>query len=556
MQAQYNEDQNTDTIDILKYLVLLWHWAWLIVIIVLITAGGAYFGSKLIHPTYQAQTTILVDIAPTNNSIDYNTVLMNSQLTQTYSQMLTKTPMLDLVATRLNLSKVDPKSIIAKPVANTQLISIFAESTNPKLAADVANTLVAVFSDHLQSLQKTRYSEAEQSLQTQIVEVENNIKAANDQLSITTDTVERDRLQTSIANYNQTYASLVQSYDQIRLTEAQTSSDIIQIEPATIPIAPVRPKILLNVAAAVLISLVLAVGIVVGADLLNDTVKTPEEIKNKLGLPVLGVISHYHNNNEGAVTEHQPLSPIAEAYRILRTNLKYAIAGTNKPLKTLLVTSALPREGKTDVLVNLGIVLAQNRMRVLLIDADLRRPALHRRLGLDNLIGLCQIFVHPELGIDYSFQPTSVTGLSVITSGDTPPNPSELLSSQCMESILEELKSNYDIILIDTPPILPVTDAAAMLPFVDGVLMVVKPGSTNLATLRRVVEQFYQDDSKLLGVVLNDINLRNSSYGYYYKHYKYDTDHRYPENSKRRMDKISAPKKIYYRITRKKDLLE
>ncbi|MFZ0535006.1 MAG: polysaccharide biosynthesis tyrosine autokinase [Anaerolineales bacterium] len=554
MQSPVIEEQKSESIDLVKYLVLLWHWAWLIALAVVIAAGGAYFVSKLTPPVYQARTTVLVDMTSSNSSNDYGFVLLNSQLTQTYSQMMTKSSVLDEVATRLGLVKVNPKAITANPLTNTQLINIFAESTNPKLAADIANTLVTVFSEQVQSLQTTRYSASEQSLKAQMTDIDNKLKIANNQLSTTTDRAEAVRLETTIANYTQTYASLLQSYEQVRLAETQTLSSIVQIEPAVIPDGPIRPRTLMNVAVAGLVSMLLTSGLIIGVDLVNDTVKTPDEIAKKLGLPVLGIISHYKRNEGVPVTESQPLSPVSEAFRTLRTNVKYAGAGIDKALDSIMIISAMPSEGKTEVLVNLGVVLAQNGLRVLLIDADLRRPALHHRLGLDNLVGLSQTFVHPELGMDYSLQPTRVNGLSAITSGDSPPNPSELLGSQYMGSILNVLKKEYDILLIDTPPALAVTDAAAMLPYVDGVLLVVKPGSTHLAPLRSLVDQFRKSDGKLLGVVLNDINPRSSSYGYYYRQYKSDNHYYNKDDSRNKAIISSNPHKWMNRIGAVKDL--
>ncbi len=541
MQVSMNEDRNTDSIDLVKYLLLLWHWAWVIVLAFAIAGIATYFISRLIPPVYQAKTTVLVDMAPSNKIIDYSSLQLSSQLTQTYSQMITKSPVLEEVAKRLGMVEVDPKTISAKPVASTQLITILTESTNPQQAADIANMMVTVFADQVQSLQATRFSASEESLQSQMTDIQTKIKEANDQLAITTDATEKDRLETMIANYSQTYSGLLQSFEQVRLSEAQTVSSIVQIEPAVVPNVPIKPRVLLNVAIATLLTAVLACGAVIGVDMLNDTIKTPEEIANKIGLPVLGAISHHSRDDGAPITESQPLSPISEAFRALRTNVKYAGAGLEKPLRSILVTSAQPGEGKTEILVNLGIVLAQNKTRVLLMDADLRRPALHRRLELDNLIGLSQIFVHPELGMSYSFQPTRINGLSAITSGDTPPNPSELLGSQQMGSIMQELKDTYDIILVDTPPALAVTDAAVLLPYIDGVLLVIKPGVTNLAAIQRLVGQFRQLNAYILGVVLNDINLANSSYGYYYKHYKYYND--YKDDGKRH-----AKKKDHHRV--------
>jgi succinoglycan biosynthesis transport protein ExoP len=533
MQVPRYEDQDPESLNLIKYMLLLWHWAWTIVLIVIIAGVAAYFISNLIPPVYQGETTVLVDMASSNASVDYGLVLLNSQLTQTYSQMMTKSPVLDEVATQLGLIEINPKTISAKPISNTQLIIILSESKDPKLAADIANMIVSVFTDQVSALQSTRYSESEINLQSQMTDIENKLATANDQLAATTNTAEKDRLDTMIANYSQTYASLLQSYEQVRLAEAQTRSSIVQIEPAAIPDEPVRPNKLLNIAVAAIVSGIIACGVVVGVDLLNDTVKTPEEISEKLGLSVLGVITHHSRGEDIPITEAQPLSPISEAFRTLRTNVKYAGAGLENPLRSIMITSAMAGEGKTEVLVNLGIVLAQNRYRVLLMDADLRRPTLHRRLGLDNLVGLSQIFVHPELGMSYSLQPTRITGLTALTSGDTPPNPSELLGSLLMGSILEELKNTYDILLIDTPPALAVTDSAVLAPYVEGVLLVIKPGNTNMATLRRVVNQFHQINANLLGVVLNDINLRSTSYGYFYKHYKYYNNYANQDGTKK-----------------------
>ena len=544
MQVPRYEDQKTDSIDLVKYLLLLWHWAWAILLTVIIAGVAAYFISDVIPPVYQGKTTVLVDMASSNASVDYGLVLLNSQLTQTYSQMMIKSPVLDEVAAELGIPEINPKTISAKPVSNTQLITIFSESRDPQLAADIANMIVTVFTDQISSLQSKRFSESEINLESQMTDIETKLKAANDQLATTTNTAEKDRLETMIANYSQTYAGLLQSYEQVRLAEAQTRSSIVQIEPAAIPEEPVRPNTLLNVAIAVLVSGIIAGGVVVGVDLLNDTVKTPEEIAEKLGLSVLGVITHHSRNDDIPITEAQPLSPISEAFRTLRTNVKYAGAGLENPLRSIMITSAMAGEGKTEVLVNLGVVLAQNRYRVLLMDADLRRPSLHRRLGLDNLVGLSQIFVHPELGMSYSLQPTRITGLTALTSGDTPPNPSELLGSLLMGSILEELKNTYDILLIDTPPALAVTDAAVLVPYVEGVLLVVKPGNTNMATLRRLVNQFHQINANVLGVVLNDINLRSTSYGYYYKHYKYYNSYTNKDGTKKATKKKNLRPKL------------
>jgi capsular exopolysaccharide synthesis family protein len=150
-----------------------------------------------------------------------------------------------------------------------------------------------------------------------------------------------------------------------------------------------------------------------------------------------------------------------------------------------------------------------------------RRSRIHRSLGLSNLTGLSQVFLNGTGGLDGSVQSAKINNLFVLTAGELPPNPSELLGSQKMGAILEELKALSEIVLIDTPPTLAVTDAAVLVPFVDGVLLVMKPGQTHLAAARQIVEQFRRLKANLLGVVLNNVDLHRSSYGYYYNQYTY-----------------------------------
>ena len=522
MQMPELSDQLPGSFDLRRLISLLWHWAWLIAVATLLAAGTAYLVSSLMTPIYQAKTVVLVNEAPSNKSIDVSTLELSSQLTQTYSQMMTKSTILNEVAKRLGLVEIDPKNVDVQPVTNTQLITISVESTDPGMAPSIANTLVAVFSDTIQSLQNERFASSEQSLQSQMSDIEQQIQAANTNLAQTTDPAEKDRLETNLTNYQQIYSSLLQSYEQVRLTATQTVSSITQIEPATTPEFPVRPRTLLNVVLSGLVGLLLSAGLVIGVDMLDDTLKTPEEITQKLGLPILGIIGHIEK--EGwPVTADQPRSPISEAFRTLRTNVQFAGAGSDKPLKTILVTSPLPTNGKTTVILNLGVVLAQAGGRVILVDADLRRPAIHRYLQLDNQMGLSKLFVQPVSSMNGAVQESWVKNLSVVTSGNLPPNPSELLGSQKMASILQQLKARSDIVLIDTAPALAVTDAAVMIPFVDGVLLVIKPGTIHLEQAVRLVEEMRRMGANILGVVVNDVNFHHPHYRYYdYHRYHYN----------------------------------
>jgi non-specific protein-tyrosine kinase len=223
-----------------------------------------------------------------------------------------------------------------------------------------------------------------------------------------------------------------------------------------------------------------------------------------------------HAPEEGSpVALAEPRSQVAEAFRSLRTNIQFA--SVDHPLRTLLVTSPTPAEGKSTVAANLSVVLAQGGKRVALIDADLRRPRVHKLLGVSNSLGMSELFVKDHVALNGSLQPTEAPDLMALTSGGLPPNPAELLGSEKMAEIIRQVGMQVELVVIDSPPVIAVTDSSVLAPRVDGVLLVFKPGVTRLGAARQTVEQLQRLGANLLGVVLNDVDLRRS--GYYYKSY-------------------------------------
>jgi capsular exopolysaccharide synthesis family protein len=216
------------------------------------------------------------------------------------------------------------------------------------------------------------------------------------------------------------------------------------------------------------------------------------------------------------ITDSDPKSPAAEAYRILRTNIQFA--GLDQPYRTLVVTSASAGEGKTTTVANFGVVIAQSGLRVCLIDADLRRPALHRLFGLRNDQGLTTALVE-GWPLAKVAQATHVTNLSVLTSGPPPPNPAELVGSRRMRELLDAATADYDLIICDSPPVISVTDGVALAAQVDGVLMVVMVSKMPQAVVKRATEQILAVKARIIGVVMNNVDLRRD--GYYYDYYRY-----------------------------------
>lgn len=506
-------------LDLRQYLSLLWHWSWLIILAVAISGLTAYLVSKKITPVYQAKTTVLINANTSNPYTDYSTMLLNSQLTQTYSQMIIKDSVLAEVSKRLGGQTIDANDVSAQQVTNTQLITLTADSTNQQLAALIANTIVAAFSDQIRSMQETRYASSKQNLQSRITDLEAQIYSINDQMLKTTDEATKSYLLTKITNLQASYTSLLQSYETIQVAEAQTSSIIVQVDPATPPDKPIKPRTLLNVALAGTSSLVIAILVIYLVNYFDDTLKNVKEFSEQLGLPILGLIPHHKIKDGVPVTESQPRSPEAEAFRTLRTNLQFAGISSEQNLQTMLVTSTSTNEGKSTILVNLGVVLAQNGTRVTLVDADLRRPSVHNLLHLDNLNGLSQAFLHPsnQESMDKISHMTRIRNLFAVTSGRLPPNPLELLGSKKMKNILDTLHNSTDVILIDTPPALTVSDAIILLPIVGGVILVMKPGVTRLSEARQLIDQLRHDKANILGIVLNNVrtSLYKSKYYYY-----------------------------------------
>lgn len=218
------------------------------------------------------------------------------------------------------------------------------------------------------------------------------------------------------------------------------------------------------------------------------------------------------------ITHHDSLSPIAEAYRAIRTNLQFT--GADKVIKTISFTSALPGEGKSTTIANLAIALGQDEKRVLLIDADLRRPVMHRRFGVANR-GLSNCFAD-DLALADIIQHDVYPNLDLVTSGPVPPNPSELLSSTKMEKLLAGVQASYDYILIDTPPVLVVTDAAVIGSKADGTVLVVGSGDVSPDDAQAAKSLLEKAHTNILGVVLNKVPQKSRKHYYYYY---YDKEH-------------------------------
>lgn len=292
------------------------------------------------------------------------------------------------------------------------------------------------------------------------------------------------------------------------------------MEEAQPPSVPIRPQKAQQVAMAAVLGLLLGVGFAFLQEFLDDRVNTSEDIERITALPTLGVVPTIPESHNRLLIGHDALSPVTESYRSLRTSVLYS--SVDNPIHTMIVTSAHPGEGKSITSANLAIAMALQGKRVILTDADLRRPSVHRMFRLEGEPGLTSVLAG-EVSLEDALHSTAIEGLSVLCCGALPPNPPELLNSQAMMDLMAQMREYADLIVFDTPPTIPVTDAQVLASVTDGAVLVVEAGQSRKAAVKHARDLLTQTHSRVLGVVLNKID--QSSKGYYY-HYYYRSGYR------------------------------
>jgi polysaccharide biosynthesis transport protein len=341
-------------------------------------------------------------------------------------------------------------------------------------------------------------------------------------LGVNRKAIEFGVLKREVESNQQVYKDLLNRNKQTGLQSELKTTNIRVVEKAETPRGPVSPLRMRNYQLALLIGLGLGIGLVLLFEHLDNTLKTPEDVKEQLGLPFLGMVPDVgaRQANGGApkaspLILKNPQSAVAESYRVLRTNLIFSSAETTG--RALVISSANPGEGKTTTVANLASSLAINGARVLAVDADLRRPTMHQHFGVPKTPGLSDLIVGKCKASD-AIQSTRFKGLQLLPCGYVPPNPAELLGSAAMKQVLEALRTHYDWVLIDTPPILAMADTPVLCPLVDGVVLVIGAEVSGRTHIQRAIDQVTSVGGKMVGVVLNKVNLERNSY-YYSQYY-------------------------------------
>jgi receptor protein-tyrosine kinase len=287
---------------------------------------------------------------------------------------------------------------------------------------------------------------------------------------------------------------------------------------ASLPEAPYSPQPVRNLGLAAVLGLLLGIGAAVLREILDTTLKSADDVETVTPTPLMGHIGHDPEApRKPLISDLSSHAPRAEAFRVLRTNLQFV--DVDNAHKVFTVSSAIPQEGKTTTAVNLAIALAQAGGKTLLVDGDLRRPKVDQLLHLEHAVGLTTVLVGKIEAVD-AIQQHSPSGLDVLTSGAVPPNPAELLQSHAMNELLDKLRGSYDTIIIDAPPLLPVTDAALLAARSEGALLVIRHGRTTREQLRLSIERLQAVDARAVGILMNMVPTRKGrgfdSYGYGY----------------------------------------
>jgi capsular exopolysaccharide synthesis family protein len=343
--------------------------------------------------------------------------------------------------------------------------------------------------------------------------------------------IELAKLQRARLSSEKLYLFVEEKYNEAAIKEKSEFGYVNIVDPAVVPNRPVSPKVPQNLVLGLLLGLGLGVGIVFVRISLDTRIRTPRDLRRCGFVPLSSVglmdgevkkieeeLAKLNGSNKidpHLVAHHRPMAPVAESYRHLKTNLQHI--RVDVPLRCLVVTSANPKEGKTTTLANLGVSFSQSEKKVLLVDGDLRRPSLHAYFGLKHAPGLTDV-LYGKVTLTEAVKTNVVPNLDVLASGSGCPNPAEALGSNKMKELIAQLKQKYDIVLIDSPPLLAVTDASVLATETDGVLLVASSGTTRAPELDHIAESLSTIGIKMMGVLLNKFDIRDV-YGSYYASY-------------------------------------
>ena len=485
---------------------------------VLVVAGAALIGSLIQDPVYESTAELLLE--PRDASLfDSNTgrLVDPARNIETEIRVLQSRPVRDKV--RAAIGSAPP--VHAHAVGVTDLIEVSARSGNAEEAARIANAYAESYIEFRRDGAVNSLVQGVERLQSQVDEQQteiNGLQGQVNELPPGDDTGLATTLKARLDSALQQQQALKEKLDQLQVDASLRSGGAQLVTPADPSKSPVEPRPVRTVAVALVIGLVLGLAQAFLFEYLDDTIKTREDLERVIGdRAVLGMTPASRSWKGGkdlrAASIASPNSVLAESYRALRTSIQFA--GLGRPLQILQVTSPSSSEGKTTTIANLAVTLAQAGQRVVAVSCDLRRPRLHEFFGLSNEVGFTSVLLRTASISDALQKVPGHERLRFLAAGPAPPNPSELLSHPRTRELFDALKAQADIVLVDSPPVLPVTDAAVLSRVADGVLIVANAGSTTRKALRATTTVLDQVGAPIVGFLLNAVRDQESPYSHY-----------------------------------------
>ncbi len=507
--------------ELRDYLRVLWNRRWVVLMATAVMVAAAYGFSARQDPVYEA--TAQFRIVPPVSPIVTESARSSEDSVQTEIEVIQSAAVVERVAQLLGGRA---PAVEAESVSGTEFVLLTAESNEPESAASIANAYVTAYEEHrrqqaIDELVPVRDQAQAQfdALQAEINELTTQLNA----LSPVTQPLTYGDLFDRRAAVQSRQLPIRTQIDELNNRIQFATGGVTDESPAKPPKAPSRPQPVRNALLALPVGLVFGIGLVFLFEYLDDSIKSKDDLQRATGavLPVLGLIPAVPWRDRAqarVVSLENPTSPPSEAYRSLRTSVQFL--GLEDPLHCLQVTSGSQGEGKTTTVTNLALMMARAGERgVVVVDCDLRRPRLHEFFDLPNDIGFTSVLLG-EVPISAALQRfDDEPGLSVLVSGPIPSDPSELLASRRTAEVLASLRVDGALVLLDTPPVLPVTDALVVSKWVDATLLVTSAGQTTRREVQRTMELLAQVDAPLVGTVLNQAPSGTSGYGYGYGSY-------------------------------------
>jgi capsular exopolysaccharide synthesis family protein len=503
------------------YLRPLLRWWWLIGLSAVLAAASAFVFVRMRPPVYISSGTVMVGTAIQERNPDTQQLSLTEGLAQTYVKIAQRPSIKESTKQALGMDWLPEYTV--RVVPDSQLIEINVTDVDAQRAYAVATELInqlILLSPGGQERQQREVFIQEQlrKLEQSLRDTESEIARKQSDLSSALGSRQIRQFEDQISALETKQATLQSTYIELLANTEQGSTNTINVLDApVVPLQPVSDRWYLYVLIAGIIGAAVAMAGAYLLEFLDDRLVDIEQIQQVTGLATLGTLPAAKiAADQSLIMLENPHSTDAEAFRVLRTNLLFA--SVDHKLSTLLITSPTPAEGKSFISSNLAVAFAQTGKRVILVDADLRKPTVHRIFGLVNNVGVTSALVSDVGAVDAALQATAIPELRVMTSGPLPPNPSELLSSHKMQDLLQQIQAHCDLVVIDSPPVLVVSDTAVLASHADGVLLAFTHDKLRRDPARNTIGALRQVKARILGVVLNRVE--GSQHGYYYSYHK------------------------------------